>query len=671
MRNIVPGFLGALLCGPVALLALLCGCGEPARILVSVGNLPARTTTLAVAARLGQTPFETQPEFPVDFEQLPADGRYSFGLRIPDRSSGKLQVSVGALIDEGAGTPTRRCLVGTAKGEIALQSDGAPTLNIDLTESPSVCNIALPIVQQAAQDIFTGRPRLTLRGFGFVTGATVLIDDQPDDFVVSPSPLELTTDPPTVTSPSGAQQVGIQVRMPSGALSNRLNYSVTQQWLEPPQSFYQSTTTANDITIYTGAVLEDFNNDSKQDLAVSGYIYHPGTGTRGSGFVQLFLNSGTGLSDQGIISPVWTDVPTVDPAEVTANALVSTTYRKAARDLIVAIGDSKGRGGFIVLSNNGNGTFTTTSINLLDGAYPNISALAHVDIDQTLDAKGHPDLVLLSTASDGSSQLMTFLSDVNGTPMTMLYFAIGIGKNASGLKVADLNKDGAMDFAVIATNTGDMSKAQVHVALNYRNGKIYPSYADSTMLTNIEGLGGGLASGDFLGDGDTYLIASNYALNGSPGTSLSVVRNHGFGTMHPANGEPVQPAEPVLTTLPQRYSVGAQPFSLVAMDADHDGGVDILTALSGQPGMGGSSGTPTRIAILRNLRVSNYALSLFPGGNGQAVPLPTLSLGDQTYDDTMLSTGDISGDGFTDLVAVVRGSGPAKRGGAIWISRSL
>ena len=72
MRNIVPGFLGALLCGPAALLALLCGCGEPARILVSVGNLPARTTTLAVAARLGQTPFETQPEFPVDFEQLPA-----------------------------------------------------------------------------------------------------------------------------------------------------------------------------------------------------------------------------------------------------------------------------------------------------------------------------------------------------------------------------------------------------------------------------------------------------------------------------------------------------------------------------------------------------------------------------------------------------------------------
>lgn len=664
MRNIVPGFLGALLCS----LGLLCGCREPARTLVSVTSIPAEATTLVVQARLGQTPFASQPEFQLDPNRPSGDTEYSFGLRIPDKSSGTLQVSVGALVDEGAGTPTRRCLVGSGKGELSLQADGVPTLNVELTKNTSVCNAALPIVQQATQDVFTGRPRLTLRGFGFATGSTVLINDQPDDFVVSPSPLELTTDPPTVSSPSGAQEVGIQVRLPGGALSNRLNYPVTQQWLEPLQSFYKSTETANDIIIYTGSVLEDFNNDSKQDLAVSGYIYHPASGARGSGFVQVFLNSGTGLSDQGIVSPVWTDSNTIDPSEVTANALVASAYRKSTRDLIVAIGDSKGRGGFIVLNNNGNGTFTTTSINLLDSSYPNISALAHVDIDQTLDAQGRPDLVLLSTAADGSSQLMTFLSDANGTPMTMLYFSIGIGKNASGLKTVDLNKDGAMDFAVISTNAGDMNKPQVRVALNYRNGKIFPSYADSTTLTNIDGFGGALASGDFLGDGDTYLVASNYSVAGSPGASLSVVRNRGFGTMHPNNGEPVQPAEPLLSTLPQRYTVGAQPFSVVAMDADHDGGVDILAALTGQPG---AAGTPTRIAILRNLRVKDSALSLFPGGSGQPVSLPTLSLGNQTFDDTMLSTGDISGDGFTDLVAIVRGNGPAKRGGAIWLSRSL
>lgn len=668
MRNIIPwtrvlGWMGVLL-GAAGLMG---GCSEPTRVVVSVGNLPAMTTTLAVQARLGQTPFATQPDFPVDFGQLPDDGRYSFGLRIQDKSSGTLQVSVGAMVDTGSGSSLRRCLVGTGKGEVSLQDD-VPTLKVELTAAPQVCNSGLPIVQQALQDVFTGRPRLTLRGFGFATGATVLIDDQADDFVVSPSPLELVTDPPTVTSPSGAQQVGIQVRLPDGSLSNRLDYPVTRQWLEPPLAFYQPTPSTNDITIYTGAVIDDFNNDAKQDLAVTGYIYRQNTGTRGSGFVQVFLNSGTGLSDQGILSAVWTDTLTADPADVTANALVATSYRKTTRDLIVAIGDSKGRGGFIVLNNNGSGSFTTTSINLLDLAYPNVSGLAHVDIDPTVDPQGHPDLVLLSTAGDGSSQLMTFLSDSNGTPMTMLYFAIGIGKNATGLTAVDLNKDGAQDFAVIASNTADSTRAQVHVALNYRNGKIYPSYADSTMLTNIDGFGGSLVGADLLGSGDTYLVASNYTLSASPTMSLRVVRNRGFGTDHPANGEPVQPAEPLLSTLPPRYAAGALPFSLAALDADHDGGIDVLASLTGQAG---EPGTPTRIAILRNLRVKDDSQSLFPGGAGQAVPLPTLPLGDKTFDDALLKAGDISGDGFTDVVIVVRGNGPARRPGEIWLTRSL
>jgi len=117
-----------------------------------------------------------------------------------------------------------------------------------------------------------------------------------------------------------------------------------------------------------------------------------------------------------------------------------------------------------------------------------------------------------------------------------------------------------------------------------------------------------VAVGDFNHDGHLDLAVVSYCC---PGAGVSILLGNGNGTFRsPAN-----------------YAAGEQPWSIVAVDLNHDGNLDLAVADS----------------------LSNYVYILLGNGDGtfqKATRSPTLP----RYP-TMVNSGDFNGDGIPDLVA--------------------
>jgi hypothetical protein len=117
-----------------------------------------------------------------------------------------------------------------------------------------------------------------------------------------------------------------------------------------------------------------------------------------------------------------------------------------------------------------------------------------------------------------------------------------------------------------------------------------------------------VAVGDFNHDGHLDLAVVSYCC---PGSGVSILLGNGDGTFRS----------------PVSYAAGEQPWTIVAVDLNHDGNLDLAVADS----------------------LSNYVSILLGNGDGsfqKATRSPTLP----RYP-TMLKSGDFNGDGIPDLVA--------------------
>jgi len=117
-----------------------------------------------------------------------------------------------------------------------------------------------------------------------------------------------------------------------------------------------------------------------------------------------------------------------------------------------------------------------------------------------------------------------------------------------------------------------------------------------------------VAVGDFNHDGHLDLAVVSYCC---PGAGVSILMGNGDGTFR----------------APVDYPAGEQPWSIVAIDLNHDGNLDLAVADS----------------------LSNHLFILLGNGDGtfqKATPGPTLP-----RFPTMVNSGDFNGDGIPDLVA--------------------
>jgi hypothetical protein len=329
--------------------------------------------------------------------------------------------------------------------------------------------------------------------------------------------------------------------------------------------------------------------------------------------------------------------------------------------LAVALGDLDGDGRLDLVGANSGGSVTVargdgrgsfgapTSVSL--GAVPIANAVALAD----MDGDGHEDLVTAAVTSGLDVHVVQVMRGAGdgtfGAPT-----AVNVGRNPSGLAIADFDGDGKLDVA--SADTGDdqvtilLGRPLLGPARSFAagsgpssvvagdfdgDGKIDLVVADSTASDGgwLRGNGNGtfaaartfatalhpqtVAAGDFDGDGRLDVVTA-----GRDSKQASVLLGNGDGTFQAARNYP-------LVSPGNDYRA-----SVVVADIDHDGKLDLAVALGGN------------VSVLFGVGDGTFdaAVPSFSGLAFSAAPSYSLALG------------DLDGDGLVDVVtADTRGVG--------------
>jgi hypothetical protein len=174
-------------------------------------------------------------------------------------------------------------------------------------------------------------------------------------------------------------------------------------------------------------------------------------------------------------------------------------------------------------------------------------------VSADFDGDGRTDL---SAANELGDTISTFLGKADGT-FTKTAVESPTGAYPTGLVAVDFNHDGKLDLATSNFHGDDVTIMLGDGRAGFAPPVHYPAGGKGSETAN-------LAVGDFNGDGNRDLVATNPSLD-----SLSVFLGRPDGTMGPS-----------LTLTPG--GKGSQPFSVAVGDFNGDAKDDIAAALFGQ-----------------------------------------------------------------------------------------
>jgi len=331
-----------------------------------------------------------------------------------------------------------------------------------------------------------------------------------------------------------------------------------------------------------GAVIADFNNDGKSDLAIAQFNQPP----KGSiqGFITILLGNGDGTFQNPAPTPL---------SDVGIGEMISADL-SGNGNADLASADVDANGGIAVFLGNGNGIFGAPIDSFVGGTNPmNPGPLAAGDFNRD----GKMDLIVGSeNTGNNSSPLYVLLSQGNATFTANFIYNLAYGF-VPDVAVADFNHDGFLDLAVTTQN-------ELLVFLGRGDGTFQAPVSD----TNTALFTNSVATGDFNGDGRPDIVVGTsggvlfYAGNGdgtfqapvSTPTSLSMVTLapgdfNGDGSLDLVTAGPnlsnsillgngdgtFQAATPFEATYyPRAYTVG---------DLNGDGTVDLVAVQHQQP----------------------------------------------------------------------------------------
>jgi FG-GAP-like repeat/Abnormal spindle-like microcephaly-assoc'd, ASPM-SPD-2-Hydin/FG-GAP repeat len=254
------------------------------------------------------------------------------------------------------------------------------------------------------------------------------------------------------------------------------------------------------------AVLDDFNNDGKPDLATAQFSQAFPSGII-SGFVTSLLGSGDGTF-QTPVSTVTGDIGIVQ--------LISGDFLGNGKKDLVSSGVNN-NGGFAIFPGAGNGSFGLPIECFMLGSADPLNPYPMVVGD--LNNDGKMDLVGASSGYP-NNLLYVFLNQGDGTFTAKFLYDVPYGFT-DAVVATDFNHDGYLDLAATTENS-------VSVFLGRGDGSF------QTPVTYAIGYpADALAAGDFNGDGKIDMLVGAYYSN-----SLFFFAGNGDGTFQPMASTP-------------------------------------------------------------------------------------------------------------------------------------
>lgn len=320
--------------------------------------------------------------------------------------------------------------------------------------------------------------------------------------------------------------------VPDLAVLNQVDGTVTFILSNPPNGYTAAGPFAvgpNPTSLLPSAmVIADFNNDGKQDLAIT---------NAGNNSVSILLGDGNG----GIKATLGPFPAGKTPESITVGAFNGDTNL----DLAVANRDSNN---VTILEGDGSGHFTTgTSFTV--GNSPSSVAVGDFNGD------GFPDLAI---TNELDNTVTVELGSATGFhPQTDS--PIPVGYNPFFVTVSDFNSDGNLDLAV-----ANLTSNTVTVLLGNGSGAFTPAAAGPVTTGPAPVF---LAVADFNGDYIPDLAIVNSGSSGTGSNSISVLLGNGAGGFKPCPGSP--------------FAAGSDPRAIAAGDFNGDGPPDIAVADDG------------------------------------------------------------------------------------------